>query len=179
MGTPKKYEPCLAFVAGFSADPAALDWLDQRLASQWSPIAMRSRRLAFDQTTYYQSDMGDGLLKQLWILDGFFDPAELPRYKNESNDWETEYSTQSSQTVSRPLNIDPGYLSLTKLVLASTKNRLHRLYLSDGIYAEISLKFIKDNWEAWPWTYEDYRTSPYIQFCNQAREELKRMLREA
>ena len=128
----------------------------------------------FDQTRYYASQMGENLKKQLWLLNGDFDAARLADLKRESIEWETEFADAHTEQlrVPRPLNIDPGYLTRDKLVLASTKDRGHRIYLRDGIYAEICLKFVRDVWEPLPWTYADYRTDAYLQFCGQCRNEL-------
>jgi hypothetical protein len=69
----------------------------------------------------------------------------------------------------RLVNIDPGYLSMTKLVLASTKNREHRIYLRDGIYAEVTLAFRDQTWMRMPWTYADYQRSEVLEFLTLAR----------
>jgi len=68
------------------------------------------------------------------------------------------------------VNIDPGYLDQAKLVLASTKNYVHRVYLNDGIYAELTLFFQDKSFQPWQWTYPDYRTPEYIGIFNHIRE---------
>ena len=182
MGTPKEHEACFGFVAGFSRFPSALDWLADRIRTEWCGDLVASPRFEFTETSYYEKQMGSNLLKQLWLLNMDFDPAALPSLKNQSNRWENDFrdhppQNTSSESVERPLNIDPGYLSMSKLVLASTKNRAHRIYLDAGIYAEISLKFIRDSWEPWPWTYDDYRRADYLEFFNLGREQLKQYIR--
>jgi hypothetical protein len=77
----------------------------------------------------------------------------------------------------RPVNIDPGYLMLGKLVLASTKDRAHRIYLRDGIYAEECLYYVA-GWQSRPWTYPDYQRADYQQFFDQVRERLKQLIHE-
>ncbi|MEM8680048.1 MAG: DUF4416 family protein, partial [Planctomycetota bacterium] len=76
----------------------------------------------------------------------------------------------------RPLNIDPGYLTLSKLVLASTKNHAHRIYLREGIFAEITLRYQARAWQPWDWTYPDYRRVDFGQFFDRCREYLKTTL---
>jgi hypothetical protein len=73
----------------------------------------------------------------------------------------------------RPLNLDPGYITLAKLVLASTKDHAHRIYLSQGIYAEITLNYRAGSWQPLPWTYPDYRRSDFQEFFTNCREYLK------
>ena len=70
----------------------------------------------------------------------------------------------------RQINIDPGYLDLAKLVLATTKDYAHRVFLRKGIFAEITLSFRGDSFGANDWTYPDYRTQEYIDIFNQIRK---------
>jgi hypothetical protein len=117
--------------------------------------------------------MGAGLKKQFLVFDGFFDPQQLPKRKLESNRLEEELARSGEFGELRPVNIDPGYLTLTKLVLASTKDRAHRLYMADGIYAEECLYFLDGSWQSRPWTYPDYRRPDFQAFFVDARELLK------
>jgi hypothetical protein len=74
--------------------------------------------------------------------------------------------------VTRPVNIDPGYVDLGKLVLATTKDRAHRIYLQHGIYAEVTLQYAREAWQVSPWTYPDYREPRYHAFLSAVRERL-------
>lgn len=76
--------------------------------------------------------------------------------------------------VARPLNLDPGYLTEAKLVLASTKDHAHRIYLSQGIYAEVTLSFRRGHWRHHDWTYPDYRRADYHAFFTQCRDYFRR-----
>jgi hypothetical protein len=76
----------------------------------------------------------------------------------------------------RVVNIDPGYLTLSKVVLATTKDYSHRLYLRDGIYAEVTLHYESGVWRPWPWTYRDYASGQYSEFFERVRESLKQQL---
>ena len=84
--------------------------------------------------------------------------------------WEEEYATTTEWPESRPLNLDPGYVTDAKLVLASTKNHAHRIYLDSGIYAEVTLYYQGRQWKHWNWTYPDYRRSDYYEFFTSCRE---------
>jgi len=81
----------------------------------------------------------------------------------------------------RIINIDPGYLDMAKLILASTKDYKHRIYLDKGIYAEITLFYQNKNFTPWEWTYPDYKSSDYIAIFNHIRalyaEQIKNKLR--
>lgn len=174
MGTPQPHAPTLLLVAIFSRYDEALDWAQERIGVQWGGVAMKSERFAFTETQYYARDMGQQLLKQFFIGEKLFDPQQLPARKLESNAWEKEYADLHVAPESRPVNIDPGYLTLTKLVLASTKDRAHRLYMADGIYAEETLYYHDRRWQARPWTYPDYLRADFHAFFDSARELLRK-----
>ncbi len=176
MGVVKEYPPCLAMVAAFSKHESALDWLWQKVTSQLSPIALLSPRYAFTESKYYRSTMGDGLTKQIAMLSNWYDPAELATHKLLLHGWESELGERIDSDVERPLNIDPGYMSMTKLVLASTKNREHRLYLRDGIYAEVTLAFRDQQWVPMPWTYPDYQREDFRVFFHECRKHLAKQV---
>ena len=72
----------------------------------------------------------------------------------------------------RPLNLDPGYITAAKLVLASTKDHAHRIYLQDGIYAEVTLAYRHRAWQPLEWTYPDYRRADFQEFFTRCREFL-------
>lgn len=173
MAQPKPPPPALQLVAIFSRHESALDWAIAKVAAAWGEIAMRSPRYEHAETAYYADEMGSDLHKQFLILAGNFDPAGLPHAKLQSNAWENELAQQATFAETRPLNIDPGYLTLTKLVLASCKDRAHRIYLSSGIYAEECLYYLGHGWQARPWTYPDYQRADFHAFFDQARELLK------
>lgn len=112
------------------------------------------------------------LRKQMALFADPYDPAELAADKLQSNRWERDWTEElalSQDDSKRLINIDPGYLSMTKLVLASTKNREHRIYLRDGIYAEVTLAFRDQAWTSMPWTYADYQRPDVLEFLKLAR----------
>ncbi len=174
MGIAKQHPLCLQVIAAFSRYDSAIEWLWNRVAVQLSPIAMISPIYPFLESKYYRASMGDQLKKQFAILSTWYDPADLATHKLMSHDWENEVAKSIHFDVERPLNIDPGYMSMTKLVLASTKNREHRIYLRDGIYAEVTLAFRDQHWQPLPWTYPDYQRQDFRVFFHEARKHLAR-----
>ena len=142
MGEPSPHSPALLLLAAFSRHEAALDWARQRAVEAWGPIAAESPPFDFAETHYYDATMGPGLKKVFFAFQRPFDPEELVEIKLQTNRWEEEYAAGAGNTPEpRPLNLDPGYLTLGKLVLASTKDFAHRIYLSRGIYAEVTLQY--------------------------------------
>lgn len=173
MGQPAPPYPALLLMAAFSCDERALDWSRQQAAHAWGPVALESPRFDFVETDYYAATMGDRLRKTFFVFEGLFDPARLPAIKRQTNGWEQAYHTEGCREPPRPLNLDPGYLTLGKLVLASTKNHSHRIYLSQGIYAEVTLFYRGRQWQPWPWTYADYRRADYHEFFSRCRRYLQ------
>ncbi len=117
--------------------------------------------------------MGAGLKKQFLAFERLIDPAQLVNFKLQTNNWETQYAALGNHAESRPLNLDPGYITLAKLVLASTKDHSHRIYLSQGIYAEITLSFRSGGWQPSEWTYPDYRRADFQRFFDDCRAYIK------
>jgi hypothetical protein len=178
------HPPALLFVAAFSRHASALAWAAKRAAAQWGPIALASNAFDFTETDYYQPTMGADLKKIFWVFERPIDPAQIAAIKRLTITWEHDFAAMATHgeavsdrsspiTESRPLNLDPGYLTTAKLVLASTKDHTHRIYCRDGIFAEITLFFRHGRWEHHEWTFPDYRRADYQAFFSHAREFLK------
>jgi hypothetical protein len=172
MGDIHSPTPVLLLVAITSRHVAALDWARERIAAQHGPLALTSDAFDFTETDYYTATMGGELKKQFVTCASLIDPGDLPRIKRATNEWEAEYAALGYHSEPRPLNLDPGYITPAKLVLASTKDHAHRLYLADGIYAEITLAYRAREWQPFDWTYPDYRRGDFQQFFTAAREYL-------
>jgi hypothetical protein len=105
------------------------------------------------------------LVRRIWSFEPLVDPGALAAIKLSTNDLERAWSVDGRRRV----NLDPGYVSLSKLVLATTKNHGHRVYLRDGIYAEVTLRYREGAFCPWPWTYPDYATAAYCALFGQIR----------
>lgn len=173
MGTPADPSPVLLILAAFSQYAEALAWAQTKAESAWGPVALVSPAFEFTETDYYRATMGAGLKKQFLAFEKPIDPARLVDLKHQTNAWEAEYAAAATHSQSRPLNLDPGYITLAKLVLASTKDHSHRMYLGRGIYAELTLNFRGGGWQAHEWTYPDYRREDFQEFFVRCRDYLK------
>ena len=174
MGEVQHHQPVLLFFAIFSGDVVALQWARDAIEARYGEIVLASELFDFTQTDYYEVSMGPSLKKQLIAVEKLVDPAELAEIKHQTNTWEREYADiDKVASVDRPLNIDPGYLTLAKLVLATTKDRDHRLYIGKGMFAEVTLHFQSKQWSQRPWTYPDYMTEGYHAFLNRCRMYLR------
>lgn len=91
-------------------------------------------------------------------------PDEIAAIKIKTNALEEAIASEEKYVVARPVNIDPGYINESRLILASTKDFSHRIYLRDGIYAEVTLDYRQGKYESFPWTFPDYKSSEYQEF---------------
>lgn len=173
MGSVRRHRPVLLIVAAFSRHPAALEWGREQVTGRWGQIRLVSPRFEFVESAYYERQMGADLRKEFYALETLMAPERLPDIKLATNALEAELAGSGRFTEPRPLNLDPGYLTEAKLVLASTKDHHHRLYLRDGIFAEGTLIFQAGAWQIRPWTYPDYQRSDYHQFFLQCRDYLR------
>lgn len=166
MGLPKEHRPVKLIVGMFTAQETLFDTARMELAKAYGPVDHTSPVWPFDFTTYYAEEFGEDLLRQFITFSELIDPSTLPEIKLMTNGLEQSFAVQGR----RQINVDPGYIDLSKLVLATTKNHQHRVYLGQGIYAEVTLRFTRQSFRPWEWTYPDYRTDHYVEFFNHARQ---------
>jgi hypothetical protein len=173
MSVASPHRPALRIVAVFSRHPEAIEWARQTTEEVWGPIALESELFDHHETNYYEATMGRDLKKAFFAFETLVDPAGLVEWKEQSNRWEIDYQDLARHAEPRPLNLDPAYLTEAKLILATTKDRDHRIYLDRGIYAENTLYFYRGAWQPRPWTYPDYQRADYHRFFVRCRELLR------
>lgn len=162
----------LLVVVGFSRHVDAIDAALPELTARYGPLLATSPDFSFHQTKYYDSTMGTGLRKRIWVFDALVDPLQLPDIKHHTIGLERQLAASGQYSEVRPLNLDPGLLQLGKFILATTKDQVQRIYLRDGIFAEVTLRYQGGAYEVWPWTYADYREPEVRAFLNTARTVL-------
>ena len=175
MGQVKTPQPVKLIVGAFAPDGALLEEARAAVAAEWGGVDFESGLLPFEHTTYYQPQFGTGLLRRIWTCGPLIDPGALAAIKLRTNELEQRWAVEGRRRV----NLDPGYLSLAKLVLATTKNHGHRIYLGSGIYAEVTLAYRDGGFRPWPWTYPDYATSRYCELFAAIRRRYVGQLRGA
>ncbi len=163
-------QPALLVVAAFSRRDEALAWGREQLEAAYGPVALASESFAFHHTDYYQPTMGADLRKQFFALERLVPQDCLPDVKHHTNALEAHLAGQGRFPEARPLNLDPGLLTLGKFLLATTKDLSHRIYLRDNIFAEVTLRFQAGAFVPWPWTFPDYREPALHAFLMQARD---------
>ena len=174
MGTAREAEPVKLIASLLAADGSLLDRARDELVLVFGPVDIESELLPFDHTDYYTYEFGPGLQRQIVAFRELVCPSALPDVKRRTN--ELEWALTDGEK--RRVNIDPGYVSLGKMILASTKNHAHRLYLGQGIYGEITLTFQRGRFRPWPWTYPDYASDRYCSLFETIRDRYKAQLRK-
>lgn len=173
MGEVREFRPVMRIMAVSSRNDSAFDWALEKAVKQWGPVEFASPRFDFSETGFYTKTMGEGLQKQLLAFTELIQQDLVVDSKLQSNIWEDEFKALQSWPEPRPINLDPGYLTEAKLVLATTKDRDHRIYLSRGIFAEVTLFYQGLRWQSSRWTYPDYKRDDFHDFFNQCREWLR------
>ena len=168
MGIPGDPKPAKYFVGLLSADIQLLDSLETDLTIIFGPIDTRSQTLPWDLSKFYENEMGAGLLRRFVSFSRLDSPGNLADIKLKTQFVEEKYHWTGCRK-GRRVNIDPGYLDAGKIVLASTKNAGHRIYLKSGIYGEITLLYYNGSFQACPHTYADYLWNETLLFLTSLR----------
>jgi hypothetical protein len=168
MGKTEKPSPVKLVTGIISSSQELFEKCEKPLVRHFGEIDYKSKSMDFNFTDYYSKDMGMGLSRRFWSFKNLIDPSRLGLVKIFTNTLEARFA-RASKVSKRPINIDPGYITDAKLVLASTKDYSHRIYLGKNIYAEITLFYQKNTFHPNKWTYPDYRTDEYIAVFNDIR----------
>lgn len=163
----------MLITAVISRHDSAHQWAEAKLVEQFGSVALFSPHFQFRETSFYERTMGTDLTKRFLAFADPIDAAMLADHKRLSNSLEKQYATEFEHDEPRPLNLDPGYITAAKLVLATTKNRDHRIYLRDGIFAEVTLHYKKSGWAINPWTYPNYQRPDFHEFFDSCRRFLR------
>jgi len=175
MGTIKEHLP-VKYFAGLTYNSSVnLDEVLSVLEQKFSAIEIKSHIYDFSGfTDYYESEMGKDLKKHFIVFAKLQSPELLPKFKIATNNIENQFLGKEN----RQINIDPGYISEAKVVLATTKNYDHRIHLTNGIFADLHLRFSQKTFHAQPWTYPDYKQQSIIEFFNEMRQRYFHQLGE-
>lgn len=179
MGTIITPQPVKAIMGVLTPDPDLLPTVYPTLVTHLGPIDFTSELMPFTSTPYYEDEMGHGIYRQFISFERLIDAGTLPDIKIFTNRVEQTFAVKKQETLARRVNLDAGYICLAKLVLASTKDHAHRIYLNHGIYAEITLRFYRKTFQPWEWSYPDYRLPAYIAIFNRIRKIYREQLDNA
>jgi len=175
MSIPKEPDDVKLICSIFSPEKSLIEKvLEEDLRKRFGDLDWISPELFFDKSRYYEKEMGWPLYRRFVSFKRLIRPDSIVSIKLFTNEVEYKYSEQGKRRV----NIDPGYISLEKLVLVTGKNYAHRIYLCKGIYAEVTLIYKRGSFRPLEWTYPDYAQEEIIIYFNQIRDRYKKQLRE-
>ncbi len=173
MSTPREADHVKLIVSLFSQENSLIDEVISQLEEMFGHADWISPELWFDRTRYYEREMGWPLHRRFVSFEDLIRPEDLVDIKIRTNGVEDQYRTDEK----RCINIDPGYVAMERLVLATGKNYTHRIYLSRGIYGDLTLVFKKGGFRPLEWTFRDYAGKDVVGYLNEVRERYKKQLR--
>ncbi len=169
--------PVKLLIAILAADENALQVARDTCTAEFGPTDLISEIWPFTQTQYYKDQAGENILRQFIAVEQLIDPGDLAAIKLKANEIEQNLAKELNLPLPRPVNLDPGIIEPSKLILASTKNFSHRIYIGSSIYAELTLSFVKGTWQSYSYTFPDYKELRYHDFLSKVREKLVTQLR--
>ncbi len=164
MGIAKKHDKVKLVIPILFSDIQIFNKVRTILIKNLGEIDFESNPFIFEFTEYYNEEMGN-----------LIDPEELIEIKIQTNQIETDFAINNK----RKINLDPGYLSLGKFILATTKDQQHRIYMGKGIFEEITLFYRDKKWQHYEWTYPDYRSEQYKLILSEIRKIYKKKLKNS
>jgi hypothetical protein len=167
MSHPHEPDPVKLIASLFSPDKEFIERATGELSGAFGPVDWTSPELLFDRTKYYAKEMGWPLHRRFISFNTLVPADHLVEIKLKTNEIEKQYLHDEK----RKVNIDPGYISAERLVLATGKNYVHRIYLSKGVFADLTLIFHRGSFSELKWTYPDYRDPEIIGYFNEVRRK--------
>ncbi|WP_051178883.1 DUF4416 family protein [Thermodesulfovibrio thiophilus] len=165
MGKPGQPKRVLFFIATLFKDEE-IYYLTRRIIIEcFGDTILESAKKYWDYSKYYSAELGEPIFRKFMFFKNLISEADISDIKLQTNQIEEKLSTNGKRTI----NIDPGYIGLSKLVLATTKDYSHRIYLKDGIYGEVTLIFQDNSFRPYINTYRDYADREYITLFNLMR----------
>lgn len=174
MSQPQTTKPAKLIIGVFTNTTDIIAPAANLFIEAFGAIDMISPWFPFTDTTYYEKEMGSGLFRRMMSFRSLIDPCLLSTIKHKTNDIEASFSTRGK----RRINIDPGYLTHERFVLATGKNYTHRIYIGNGIFADLTLVYQKGRFQTLPWTYPDYAKENIRSFLMRVRNKYSLDIKE-
>ncbi|MFQ6035743.1 MAG: DUF4416 family protein [Sedimentisphaerales bacterium] len=173
----KDPKPVKLIIGILAADQKSLFAAVEAIEDKFGKVDLASDVWPFEATDYYKDQTGPNILRQFVSIERLIDPAKLSKIKHKTNKLEQKLAARLALPLPRPINLDPGIIEPSKLILASTKNYSHRIYIGRKMYAEVTLIFDKGSWRPLVSTYPDYRQQCYFEFFEKVRTQLLEQLK--
>jgi hypothetical protein len=166
LAKPQAVEPVKLFVAVLWAESGPLEKSLEQLSARWGEIDFASADYPFNMTEYYESEMGQNLKRRLVSFRRLASPDCLSTAKHICNDIEDRLSGERGRTI----NLDIGYLDHNKIVLASFKGAGQKIYLANGVWADMVARYRSGKYCPFEWTFPDFRDGRYDRELLQIRQ---------
>jgi hypothetical protein len=167
MSQPQPPKPAKLVISLFTGEKGLFQRAATLLSERFGEPDMISDWFSFDYTDYYRPEMGSPLFRRMMGFRDLIAQEDLARIKCTTNEIEARFRLGTGRRV----NIDPGYLLHERFVLATGKNFTHRIYIGQGIYADLTLTYTRGDFQPLAWTYPDYRSEDIIGFLKNARRK--------
>jgi hypothetical protein len=167
------------FVGMLSGNAALFDACAHSLEADYGPVELESERTLWTYSNYYRDEMGPGLFRKFLCFERLIDPGILSSVKQRTTQLEASLAVNRASGKKRTINLDPGYVTESKVVLATTKDYSHRIYIGNRIYAEVTLRYRREmrTFVALEHTYPDFRSRKTQEWFVRVREYLRASLR--
>lgn len=176
MSILKELPPVKAFAAVFAQDSALIHEAVQALSAYLGAEPdIVSPEFPLKETRYYEPEMGAGLVKVYASWPGLMNPEDLVALKL----WAMDFENTRLIDGQRQVNVDPGYIGSGGLVLSTGKFRGHRLPLGRSVWGELTLHYHQGEFQAFPWSYQDYKSPEVQEYLMKMRKALMLSLRES
>lgn len=177
MAIARPYTDCALVMGVLSSAEGESGRILAVLEDAFGPIQLASPTMDFSYTDYYDGEMGSRPVRYLLMFRNLVDPSTLSDIKTATNELELSFAVPAGSPSGRRVNLDPGILSLSSFILATCKDRSHRIPLKDGIYAETTLIYQNKDFQRLPWTYADYSSDEVRSVLRSFRNEYRRLLK--
>ena len=175
MSQPSIPKPVKLIVSLIAGKEKLITEASFELSQSYGKIDFMSACIPFTMTEYYQEEMGEGLMRRLITFADLLDPEQFPAVKRYTDKLEAHYITREGN---RTINLDPGYMTLYQFILSTNKRFAHRIYLRDGVYADLTLIYKNKSFQSLAWTYPDYGSMQIIELLNRLRGRYQKQLQE-
>ena len=176
MGSIRMPDPVFLFTGMIAQSEEIFSLAESELKMSFGEVFYQSPIYPWDHSDYYEEEIGRDLKRRFLFFAEPILPDRLSDVKIKTNRIEGLFLNKTGKNGKRMINIDPGYMNMAKVVLATTKDFSHRIYLKDGIYAEVTLIYRGDSYCPLPYTFPDFRSEDYIRLFNSVRAGLKSSL---
>lgn len=172
MGAIKEPAKVKIIVGILAKDANAVESVRKTLQNRFGEEDLNLAPFPFTFTNYYKEEIGEQPVRAFFSYEILIDRTEIVDIKLWTNDLELEIAKEAGTPGLRPVNLDPGYMTLGQFFLATTKDQRQRVYMQRGIFVEPTLYFQDGHFHAFDWTYRDYQSEPYIKYLEEVRKRL-------